>query len=231
MHMLMATMSAPSQYTLKGKAKVFNTSDLTALVTTKYDDVMRSQALIKKAEAFTKSLGLEEHPKAVKIIANVGIRACMFDTNKSAPNRPVFKSLTAIGAMFYDEMKAEFGDVVSSQPNPWFVLQLAENEDNKSKDAQPSRGLRGLDVSTTDLANEGFKTDAEVYFKTDTSLRYVVVAMDEPVKLKLLVDNSIVECPRAQLMDRYGIVKEIKEDRCNPNLIITPRRNSKGSEI
>ena len=219
--LIKATMSAPLTFCSTGKAKVFTSSDLQALHKGETrEKALKTNGFMKMAADMLKKLGIENDSDAVHIQGTFETRLCMKVHDKRVPGRTNYGSLSEIGAAFYKELESKFGDRVTAVPNPWFSIELANSM--PAPESKLARGLRELGVSNRDLQDKGFVLNVVVVKKDDKDkTRFVLKGlsntitkgMSTAVELQREDDEKIKQAvPRAELLDMYEPVKDVKQD-------------------
>ena len=123
-----ATMACPEQYYKNGRAAVFTTADLNAMLGDLKPKCLQAVRIMNEAIDLATLAGILETAAWARIKGNLDIRLVMHIHTKKANNRKTFKDLRAIAEQCYCDLVAEFGSKISDIQTPWPHIELASKK-------------------------------------------------------------------------------------------------------
>ena len=220
--MVKATMSAPDNFCKAGgKARLFNPTDIKAMLTTKRSAVSAAMAIMVQSRDLAQQMVITDDPTWARISGTLDSNLMMHIMSKSSPSRKNFKSLKHVAQACYDDLVTIYKERASSIPSPWATVELASEMPSSSADK--SRGLRELNargVMTLEmLRSMGYEVGQTVKTKTTDTARekkYTIASFDDG-KATLAPDSEgdedeKAEVPFAVLGESYVIDKEVPQE-------------------
>ena len=156
-------------YCRHGKARVFIPSDLSSVVGSNKEKVLRAHNIMVAARDLGVTAKVNTSSGWVGIVGALDVRLATLIHDKTA-GRKTYASLADIACAFYDELCARFKSV-SQFPCPWVAVPLAGSATSSgSKDMMSIRELDGRGaVNKTTLTELGFVVGASVKPKADSA--------------------------------------------------------------
>ena len=118
-----ATYSCHSHYCKTGKARVFIPSDLSSVLGSHKEQVLRAHDIMVAARDLGGKAKVDASSSWVGIVGALDVRLVTFIHDKTA-GRKTYASLADIACVFYDELCTKFRSV-SQFPCPWVAVPLA----------------------------------------------------------------------------------------------------------
>ena len=125
-----------------GKARVFNASDIKAMLTTKKSAVTAAMAIMVQSRDLAEQMGISDDPAWARISGILDSNLMMHVWAKSSPSREAASILKHIAEACYNDLVNAYKERASNIPSPWATVELASEMAGTL--AGKSRGLREL---------------------------------------------------------------------------------------